>query len=171
MKIKIILYAVCIFLITLFQSTVLDYVRIYHVKPNLLIVFTVCIALLRGNKEGAVVGFITGLFQDMISGRVIGCYALLGLYLGLIIGSVNKRLYRENFLVVIFFTFISSIIYESLVCLLGIYTQVSVDLLYAFKNIILIEAVYNSIISIVVYVITIILDDKFEGVESAQRKY
>jgi len=70
------------------------------------------VALLGSNIEGAVTGFLCGLTQDMLSGRVIGFYALLGLYLGLGIALINKRLYKENVLVAIFTTFVSSIIYE-----------------------------------------------------------
>jgi len=36
------------------------------------------VALLGSNIEGAVTGFCGGLTQDMLSGRVIGFYALLG---------------------------------------------------------------------------------------------
>jgi len=50
----------------------------------------------RKQYRGAVTGFLCGLTQDMLSGRVIGFYALLGLYLGLGIALINKRLYKEN---------------------------------------------------------------------------
>ncbi|GAE88610.1 rod shape-determining protein MreD [Acetivibrio straminisolvens] len=105
MRVKIVSYAVLIFIIALIQSTVLGSISVFNVKPNLLLILIVSAALLGNNVEGAVIGFICGLTQDMLSGRVIGFYALLGLYLGLGVSFINKRLYKENVLVAIITTF------------------------------------------------------------------
>jgi len=178
MRIKVLAYAICIFFIILLQSTVLEYIKIFGVKPSLPIIFIVSVALLRGNVEGAVVGFFTGLSQDIVSGKILGLYALLGLYLGLAIGSVNKRLYRENFLVVIFFTFVSSVIYECMVFflytilpLLLFHEKDQLDLLVPLGHIILPEAIYNSVVSVFVYMFVIKLNHKFEEISKASRKY
>lgn len=179
MKTKIFIYTICIFVIILIQTSILDYITIYNVKPNLLIVFIVAVALLRGNVEGSVIGFFTGLAQDMVSGKVLGFYALLGLYLGLIIGSVNKRLYRENFLVITFFTFISTVFYEAAVYTIYMWSQyvanrfaeMEMDFVFMLKDRILPEAIYNSVISIIVYIFVIKLNDKFENLNKISRKY
>ncbi len=173
-KIKIPVYTACIVGVLLIQSTILNYIRIYDIKPNLIIVFTVSAAFLNGSVEGAIVGFFTGLAQDIISGKVIGFYALLGLYLGLAVGSINKRLYRENIFVVIFFTFISTIAYESAVFFLWFFGSIirgQVNLLYPFKEIILPEAVYNSAISVFVHIFMIKLSKAIENVKSKENKY
>lgn len=174
MKLKAIVYTVLIFLIILLQSTVLNYLKIFDVKPNLVLIFIVSVALLQGNTEGAVIGFFTGLSQDIISGKVIGFYSLLGLYLGFTVGSLNKRLYRDNILVVVIFTFISSIAYESLVYFFYFFGQIikgQADLLYTIKEIILPEALYNSIVSVFVYLVVMKLSEKFEVSEKSSRKY
>jgi len=157
MKYKITFYAISIFLIILIQTTILNYIEIFNIKPNLLLVFIICTALLKGNVEGAVVGFCAGLAQDMVAGRVLGFYALLGLYMGLLVGSVNKRLYRDNVFVILFFTFVSTIVYESAVYL--IYKWVinffsanyssGFNLIFSLKNVILPEAIYNSVVSLI----------------------
>lgn len=178
MKIRILTYAVCIFFIILLQSTVLDYIEIYNVKPNLIIIFVVSVALLRGNVEGAVIGFTSGLMQDMLSGKVLGFYSLLGLYLGLIIGSVNKRLYRENLFVILFFTFMSTAFYEFTVFILGSVlpsllgpVRTQVEFIYPLRNVILPEAIYNSIVSIFIYIFVIKMNDRFDEVDKSARKY
>lgn len=171
MRIKILIYTVSIFLIVLIQSSVLDYVEIFNVKPNLLLIFIVATALLRGNVEGAVIGFISGLSQDIVSGKLLGFYSLLGLYLGLIIGSVNKRLYRENFFLIIFFTFISTVVYEYIVYLLGIFFRGKGDLLYPFQNVIFPEAIYNCALSVFIFMIAIRMNRAFENANKMARKY
>lgn len=171
MKSKIFLYTIAILFIIILQTTFLDYIRIFNVKPNIMIIFILCIALLRGQTEGAVIGFITGLTQDIVTGKMIGFYALLGLYLGLVTGIVNRRIYRENYLVVAFFTFVSTVIYEFLVYFFLIYVKHGTDLIYIFKKVILPEAVYNIIASVVVFTFVLKMDERFDKISSSVKKY
>lgn len=171
MKLKISIVLASIVAIALIQSTVLDYAVVYGVKPNLMLVFLVCFALLRGNVEGAVVGFFTGLVQDIVSGKVMGFYSLLGLYLGVTVGSLNRRLYRENVFVALFFTFTSTVVYEFLVYFFAVFLPGDRNILFALKSKILPEAVYNSIISILVFIIVLLIHRKMEEAEKASRRY
>lgn len=171
MKHRVIIYTLCIVLITVLQTTIIDYISISGIKPNLLLVFVVSVALLRGNVEGAVIGFTTGLILDMLFGRVLGFFALLGFYLGIVIGSVNRRLYRENFLVAIFLTFVSTVVYEGLVYLLNAFMKGNVQLLLPLVKAILIEAAYNSGAAIIIFAFVIRLNRKFEELGKAERKY
>ena len=103
----------------LLQTTLLHYAKIYGVIPNLLITLTIVTALVRSSTEGAAVGLFSGLCIDMQFGTVLGFYALLGMYAGMAAGIVSRRIYRENVLVVVPFTFVYSIIYESVVFILN----------------------------------------------------
>ena len=118
MKVRVLTYAVLVYLVLLLQTTMLESVRLFGVKPNLFLLLIVAVAILRGDVEGAVLGFFMGLAQDMSGGRYFGFYALLGMYLGFAIGSANKRMYKENYLVVIFFTLVSTVFYEGAAYLL-----------------------------------------------------
>ncbi|TYQ16092.1 UNVERIFIED_CONTAM: rod shape-determining protein MreD [Acetivibrio alkalicellulosi] len=171
MRVKIICYTLLIFIMTLLQSTVLESVSIYNVKPNLLMVLIVIAAFQGNNIEGAVVGFFSGLVHDMVSGRLLGFYALLGLYLGFCIGSVNKRLYKENVFIAIFFTFISTIIYEYCVFLLSWVFKGGVDFIYPLRYIILPEALYNSFVSIFIFIIVIKINKWSEKSKDLKRRY
>lgn len=171
MKAKIIILGVSIFFIAVIQSTVLEYARIYNIKPNLLLIFIVAVALLKGNVEGSAVGFACGLVQDIIGGKVIGFYALLGLYLGLAVGSVNKRLYRENVLVITFFTFASTLAYEWCVYFLTTFLHSRIDFVFPIKNVILPEAFYNSAVSIFMYIFAIKIYGKLAEMDRTPRKY
>lgn len=171
MRYKIFVYAIFLILLLLLQSTLLGYTVIFNVKPNLLAVFVICVALLRGNIEGAAVGFFAGFLMDLTFGRLLGFYALLGMFLGLAVGSVNKRLYRENYLVVVVFTFIATIFYESAVYILSKFMSGDMKLLLPFTLKILPEALYNSIVSIFIFIIVIKLNHKFEEISKNLRKY
>jgi len=174
MRVKIFFYTICILLIVIIQSTVLDAVRIFNIIPNVMIVFVVCTAFLRGSIEGAVVGFFMGLVQDMLFGLMLGFYALLGMYLGLVVGLINRRLYRDNLLVIVFFTFVSSIAYEAAVFFMatfGLIISGQVNVLSPLIGIILPEAFLNCIVSIFVYLFLFRWSERFDEMDRAGRRY
>lgn len=168
---RVLFYAICILLLLTLQSTVLQYIRIYNVIPNLLVVFVIISALIRGNVEGGVIGFFAGLVLDMMFGRLLGFYALLGMYLGIGVGSVNRRLYRENLLVVVFFTFAASVVYETAVYFLNTFMSGDMNLIYQMTAKILPEALYNSVAAIFIYLLLIRVNRRFEEAGKAARKY
>lgn len=171
MKFRILFHAICILLFLVLQSTVLQYARIYNVIPNLLIVYVIIAALIRGNVEGGIIGFFAGLALDMTFGKLLGFYALLGMYLGIAVGSVNRRLYRENLLVVVFFTFAASVIYETAVYFLNTVMSGDMNLIYPMTGRILPEALYNSVAAIFIYWLVMRMNRRFEEASKAARKY
>lgn len=170
MRFKIIAYTICILTLNLLQTTVLEHIEIYHVKPNLPLVFIVSIALLTGHVEGAVVGFFMGLTWDMLSGGLLGFHALLGIYLGLVVGLLNRRLYRENLMVVVFFSFVSTLVYEFIVFFLYMLGG-GMNIVYAIKDVIFPEALYNCVAAIPIFIVCVRLSYKFEEVSRSLRKY
>jgi rod shape-determining protein MreD len=171
MKFKIAAYAFIIFIIALLQSTILNNIKIYNVKPNLLLVLIVIVAFLTSNVEGAIVGFFCGLVHDMVSGKLLGFYALLGMYLGFCIGSLNKRLNKENIFIVLFFTFVSSIIYEYTVYLLNSLASGTIDFVFPLRRLILPEAIYNSFASIFIFIIVFKIHSWLDNKEKISRRY
>ncbi len=171
MKLKALFYSFFILLILTIQTTLLDYIAIYGVKPNILIVFVIVCALLRGDAEGSAVGFFAGLALDLMSGGLIGFYALLGYLLGVLSGSVNKRMFRDNILVVLFFTFVYSIAYETIVYILNNIMSGEMNLIYPFTRIILPEALYNCVSAIPVYGLLISADRRFSKTGKKIRQY
>lgn len=171
MNIKIPAYIVCIILIIVLQTTVVEYIAIQGIKPNLLVIFIISIALLRGSAEGAVVGLAAGMAMDMAAGKIIGLYAFIGLYIGLFIGFMNKKIYRENYLIVLFVTFVFTSVIETLVYFVINLTNGQIYWLNAFGKFITPTALYNSVLSVVIYLMAIKLSRWFEETDRIRRKY
>ena len=138
------------FFFLLLQTTLLHYAKIYGVIPNLLITLTIVTALVRSSTE-ALRSAYSGLCIDMQFGTVLGFYALLGMYAGMAAGIVSRRIYRENVLVVVPFTFVYSIIYESVVFILNNIMTGNISFVYAFTRVILPEAIYNCAVSVLLF--------------------
>ena len=94
MKYRIMAAIVLVWTAAFFQSTLLEYIEIFSVRPNLLIVLTVVVALLRSPVESAVMGLFFGLAMDILMGKTMGWYALLFLLITVPISLVNEKLYR-----------------------------------------------------------------------------
>lgn len=171
MKVKILLYAVCVFLIVSLQTTMLEFTKFSNIKPNIAIVFITVVSLMRNSFEGASVGLFMGLMQDIASGKLTGFYALIGLYLGVMIGVISKRLYKKSAAIVIIFTFVATLIYEIAVYLFSVAFNQKGHFLFAVKYIILPEAFYNCITSVLIYLVVKKFGKWFDVIEESSRKY
>jgi rod shape-determining protein MreD len=129
-----------------FQSTILEYFEIFSIRPNLLIVLMVIVALHRNPVESAAMGLFLGLSMDILMGKTLGWYALLFFLTTLPISIINEKLYREKFLVLVTFTFASTVAIETMFFLIIFMFRSYSYLPYLFSTIILPEAIYNSIL-------------------------
>lgn len=167
MRLKIIVNIVLVILIAVIQTTILEHIKIMGVKPNLLICYTVCYAIINGMTSGAIAGFMCGAVQDVLSGRVLWLNSLIGMYAGFITGTVNRRFYRDSLLIAVVATFIISLVYGILFyMLMKIPDNFNLTrMAYILKNIILPESVYNSAASVLMFVIVLKLDSIFTASE------
>ncbi len=95
---RIFITAIFIVLNFLMQSTILHYIEIRGVIPNTTIILIVSYALLRGSTEGAIVGFFSGLLQDIFFGTSLGYFTLFNTITGYLFGRGNHNLYLTSFL-------------------------------------------------------------------------
>jgi rod shape-determining protein MreD len=170
MRLKVLAWAFSVIVFLLLQTTWLEYVKIMGVKPNLVLVFVVIVALLCGHIVGAVGGFFAGLAMDLLAGKYLGLYALLMLYVGLACGYLTIKLYKENYLVMLFFVILSSIAFE-----FAVYFLTSLDgnmeLYRAFTRKILPEAGYNCIAALIIYYFALKVLSRLNEREKPHRKY
>ncbi|EPR07602.1 rod shape-determining protein MreD [Ruminiclostridium papyrosolvens] len=169
MRNKVILYAILIFIFVTAQVTLLNNFTIFGVSPNLVIILIVSISLLKGKTDGAVVGFSAGLCMDAVIGVALGYHALVGMLLGLALGNINKRLFKENILVMAFCTFLSTYIFESAIIFASYLLGLKIEFVATLKTVILPESLVNCVLGIVIFVIIILLDRKFLEVEEKNR--
>lgn len=155
----------------LLQATLFEYIEIFGVKPNLIIVTTIAYALIRGKEEGAIYGLFSGLLLDIMAGKIIGMYAILGLYLGLIIGILHKNLNNENYLNTILLTGAGTFFYNIFHYILNLSVDTSKQFFVYIMSIILPEVVYNSIFSVFVYFIVIYINKKLDYKNRSVRLY
>lgn len=129
-----------------FQSTLLEYIEIFNIRPNLLIVLMVTVSLLRSPVESATMALLLGLSMDVLMGKTLGWYALLFFMVSIPISLLNEKLYRDKLLVLLTFTFGSSLIIEFLFYIIVFMFRGYEHLPFIFWTIIIPETVYNSVL-------------------------
>ena len=153
------------------QGTYFQGFEIRGVIPNFYIIVIVSFALLRGSKEGAIVGFFAGLLQDIYYGTTVGFYALLGVYIGYFSGKINKSFYRENFFLPLILTIVSSFFYDMAIYIFTYLIRGRIQISYYFYNIILPGVVYTGVFSIFIYQGIYFLNEKLEIREKKYRNF
>ena len=143
--------ALIIFVNFILQTTLFPLLAIRGIFPNTALIIVTSYALLRGSKEGAIVGGFTGLLMDIFFSKMIGFYTLLYLAIGLFFGRSQKTFYRENYLLPVIFCTVSTIIYQAVLYIVGFMFRGEVNIFYFLFSILLPEIVYTAIVTILVY--------------------
>ena len=147
----VILLILIFFVIYFLQSNFFTWFTIGGVQPNLFVIYILIIGLFAGKKIGIVLGIIFGFYIDLIIGRQIGISGIMIGIVGLIGELLDKNFSKESRLTIMLMIAGCTAVYE-----IGCYTfnamtlEISFEIL-PFIKILLIEIMYNLIITIIIY--------------------
>jgi len=99
------------FLGLVLQSTVFSELIIAGAKPDLLLIMVILYSLFNGPRHGAFMGLGLGLLEDIFHAKYFGLNAASKFTTGLIIGFMEKRMFKDNFLVPVLVLFVGSLIH------------------------------------------------------------
>jgi rod shape-determining protein MreD len=135
----------------LLQSTVFAQVKLLGVRPELMYVVTILMAIIEGPSEGAIVGFAGGMAQDFLLDQPKGITALTLTLLGYAIGLARQYIVSPSPLLptilVAVGTFAGVIFYEIVSFLLG---QMDDPLTFSLR-VALLTSLYNAVLTPLVY--------------------
>ena len=155
------------FIIYFFQANFFSWFTISSVKPNLFVILVLLVSLFAGAKVGIPFGFFVGIFLDIIIGKTMGASAVMYSLIGLIGGYFDKNFSKDSRITIMLMIMGTTMIYE-----IGIYifqiAQLSINFeLLPFLKKLLIEVMYNIILTIIFYQLIqklgYKLEDTFKG--------
>jgi len=145
---KILLKGAIIVVALLIQLTLINSITILGLKPDLIMVVVIIFSLLKGEKEGAISGFASGLLQDIFSTGILGINALAKTVVGFICGILKEKIFHEHILFLIpVITFVASLIQNILIFFLLRAFGIEYSLAWSLKQVALPEALYSSLLS------------------------
>ena len=147
----------------LMQSTVFQWIAFNDIVPNLLIVLTAAFGFMRGEKEGLIIGFFCGPICDIFFGDIIGFYALIMMYIGYLNGKFSGGFYPEDIKLPLALIVVSDLTY-CIICYICLFLlRGRLDFPYYFLNVILPEAIYTTIVTLLLYPLILFINVRLEN--------
>lgn len=175
-KTSIIIFLILLFIIIyLLQANLFSWFNITGVKPNLFVILTLIIGLFAGRKLGIVFGIFFGLIIDFLINKSIGIASIMLELTGIIGGYLDKNFSKDSRITMITMIVIATLIYELGTIILNLFINDSKIVIWYVLKTLIIELIYNSIITIIIYPIIIkfgyILEETFKTNKIMTRYY
>lgn len=150
MRRKIVVFLLII-LFFILQNTVFKAFALASVSPNLLLVLTASMGLMRGEKEGLLTGFFCGLLLDIFYGSILGFYALVYLFIGYGNGKFHHLFSDEDIKLPMVWIAFSDLAYGLLIYFFLFIFRGKFEFRYYFLHIIVPELIYTIVAMLVFY--------------------
>ena len=144
------------------QTGIFTELSLGGIVPNLLLICTVSIGMIRGKKEGCIIGFIFGIMMDALYAMYFGVYALLLAVLGYISGYVQQIFYEEDMTLPIVVIGLSDFLYNIAIYLFGFFSRGRTNFIFYLGHIILPEIIYTLILAVFIYRLITYINKKIE---------
>lgn len=92
-----VLYCATALVLALLQMSPNGFPPIAFARPEPLVLFVVCVAMLEGPSIGSVIGIVSGLLWNLYSPRLFGYYGLILMLIGVTVGLLVQWWLRANF--------------------------------------------------------------------------
>ena len=130
-----------------------------------MIVLTAAFGFMRGEKEGLIIGFFCGLLYDIFFGNVIGFHALLLMYIGYLNGKFSGGFYPEDIKLPLALIIVSDLSYGLLCYVFLFLLRGKLEFPYYFMHVILPEAIYTTVVTILQYPLILLINVRLENRE------
>lgn len=143
---------IIIFLILYFlQANFFSWFTIGEIQPNLFVVFVLMIGLFAGRKMGIGLGIAFGLYLDIIMGKGIGISAVMFAVIGFLGGYFDKSFSKDSKITIMFMVMGATAVYEIGSYTFSLIAYEAMPEIIHFLKILVIEVLYNMILSIILY--------------------
>ena len=158
------IYAIILAFFIVFQSTSFyDSIKINGVSADFILLIIMSISFFIGPLVGEIIGFLTGLVVDIISGGLLGLSAFTYTILGYGSGYFGKRIYSNYYIISIFVVFIATFIKAIILALMGaIFIKAGYFGFFTHGRIFL-EAIFNSLLAPLFFLIILKIEEKLTG--------
>lgn len=140
------------FLIIYFlQVNFFNWFNIAGIKPNLFIILVLVVGLFAGKKVGAITGLLLGIYLDILNGKSIGFSGIALMGIGIAGGYLDKTFSKDSKITIILIVIGSTIAYELITYIYNVLKFAMLFELAQFLKILIIEIVFNILITIIIY--------------------
>lgn len=150
-------YILIALILALLQMSPNGFPAVSHARPEPLILFVVCVAMLEGPTIGSVMGIVSGLLWNLYSPRLFGYYGLMLMVIGLIAAMLVQWLLRANFWSAMLLCVGAVVVYTLLDWLLTYVLFMNDEMAAVFARVYLPNALYTVLLSPLMYWLVLLI--------------
>jgi len=152
MRTKIYITLFIVFLIIYFlQANFFAWFNLAGIKPILFFLLVLFIGLFAGRKIAFIYGIILGIFIDLFIGKNVGATSVMLGVIGILGGYFDKSFSKDSRMTLMLMVMLSTFIYEIGIYIINIFIISSQIEIIPFLRMLLIEILYNVILTIILY--------------------
>ena len=133
------------------QTTVFRVLDFGGIAPNLMMIVVASLGFIKGDTTGLITGFFSGLLVDIFFGTYIGCYALIYMYIGFLVGKLHVIFFTQNLAIPIVIISLADFVFGFICYVLMFLFRTKFDIGYYMSSIIIPELVYTAVVAIFYY--------------------
>lgn len=135
----------------LIQTTLFSFHDTTGIAPNILLIMTMSFGILRGRREGLLIGFFSGLLFDLFYNELLGPYALIFMLIGYVNGFFHKTFLMEDVLLPVLIVSVDQFVLDFFIYLASFLLRYRTEFTYYFKHIILPQMLYTAVFTVIIY--------------------
>lgn len=148
---KLSLIFIISFIIIILQQALFSSLTFLSVSADVIYVYIICNSLIRDDVESLFVALFCGLIKDCFFPYLFGVNTIIYIITALLVGKIEKKIYKDAIVIPMLFTFIATIfkglLYYSFFYIVAYNFSFKAQM-YGIQPI---EALYNSVISIFMF--------------------
>jgi rod shape-determining protein MreD len=148
---KWVAYGTILIVLYVINTTIIDWIKIFSIKPNLIVALVVCVAVFENYLTGGVFGLFAGYFCDVLSAKAIGPGTLCLMLCGFAIGYLCSVLLQKSMINALWLTIVTSFVYNTGLYLIFYASFNAYEIFLAFFRIIIPEAAYTAVFVLLLY--------------------
>lgn len=137
--------------LNILQISIFSSFKIYGVSMDIVLVFLICYSLLREDVECVILGLMLGLVRDCFFPGIFGLNTIVYIATAYILCSIERKIYKDAILIPMLSTFLFTS-FKGILYYGYLYTaSIKYDFVAHILYVVPIEALLNSIISIIIF--------------------
>jgi len=145
------------------QTSLLPLISFHGISVNFMLLLTVSYAFLRGVRQGVLMGFLTGLMEDLASGTFLGMNTLSQMVIALACGRMSNGVFKEQFFLPVLSSLVAAVANYFILATLMLLLGYRFNLLAQMQHMLLPMLIYQLAFAYPVHRLTYDLDQKFSA--------
>lgn len=162
---RIIVLGLLIVICFVLQSALFPFIEVAGISPNLLLILTVSFGLMRGRKEGMLVGFFCGFLYDLYFGFAIGPFMLVYMLIGYCNGFFHRLYLVEDVLLPIIIITLDDFVFNFITYIVFFVLRNRLSFGLYMTDIILPEMIYTAILTMIVFKLFVFVNRRLKRAE------